>query len=119
MSEIPEHLVERIIRTAENQAEATGSLVEIQRQSGARLDDIQKATNVQTAMLQRVAEAMDRAAISTVQGRDSAVELVNAHTTVEIAKGDRSWKLIAVIVSLLIAASNIFGPLLARLLEKK
>ena len=115
MTDIPDHLIERIITTAEQQAEATGSLVEIQRQNAVRLESIHGSSAAQVGALQLIVEAIDRADKRADERRETAVAEVKSHVSLETSRSERAWKLIVLIVTIILATANVIGPLLARL----
>lgn len=105
---------EKLLEVAQDQARATTAAVEIQRHQGTRLDAMQNTMSAQTSLLTTLAQRIEDQSEALRDGRESAARSVKEHVSLEIARSDRTWRVIAWILGAILAASNVVGPLVVR-----
>lgn len=108
---------EQVVEVAREQARATASLVEIERQNTSKLDALMSVTLAQTTALAAIGTSLSHAD----KFRAAEVADLKAHTAAEVAvlklqaaKSDRSWKVFLWLATAALSASQIIGALIAR-----
>jgi len=119
-----EGLLERLLRAYEDSARAAGSLVELQRLTGDRLDNIEALTRIQTEALNvqtRALNTMVTAFEEMGTARDAAVVSVKEHTSLAVSAAIREseswWRRALWIAVGLITLSNLIGVGLEKLMQ--
>ena len=106
-----------MLRANEDQAKAAGALVELQRDSNARMVSIESETREQTNALKALIEHIGK----MDSARDNAVKDVKEHLDKSIKLGlqgsEQWWRKTLWIAVGLIALSNLLGATLNRVVE--
>ena len=87
--EISTEMLNRMLGIVEKQADALSSLNEHQRLEAVRDANAINADARRDALLERVAETLERIDRSNAEGRNVAVDQINGHTTSEIQASGR------------------------------
>lgn len=106
---------EKLLEVARDLATSSAASVEIQRQHVQRLDAMQLTLSAEASLLTTMAGRMEVDNQAAKEGRQLGMQGVKDHITAELSKSDRNWRIIAWGLGVLLAASNIFGPLIVRL----
>lgn len=104
---------ERLLRVAEQQAMATASMAEVQRQNLATVQDIGRNIGEHTRLLTVLTEQVER----WPADRDAAVDVIKGHITSQYQQSDGWWRKILVVIGVGIIASNILGAPVGAILE--
>jgi hypothetical protein len=101
---VPDPVVDRLMRIAEAQAEATGALVQIQQQNVMVLTGLNTNITAQTVLLGRVTDALTSLERDQKEGRAAAVEAVKGFVKDSAKSGDKWIQLLAALIALLAIA---------------
>lgn len=114
-NEISGEVLNRMLGIVEKQADAIASLNEHQRLEAIASAGAVAADSRRDALLERVADTLDRIDSANTAGRNTAVEAINEHTTQEISASSR-WPTIwlGILSSAAVLAAAALAVLAAR-----
>src|SRR5258705_6814504 len=96
---------ERLLRIAERQAEATGSMAEVQRSNLATIRTIEENMTESTMALKGINEQLGK----MEQARNNPVEDIQQSITTAFKAGDSWWRKALIIITIAIVASQLLG----------
>lgn len=114
MSMDGERAFEKVVEIAQEQARSTAALAEIERGTSVKIDALMSVAAAQTAALASVSNSLAH----LDSARAMWLQDLKAHISLETMKHSRSHRTLLWLLAALIAASNMLGPLLAKLATK-